>query len=145
MKSDFSSRSDDVSIAYLCSGDDASVAAREIYLILVRSVSSFDDVSISWLLSMDDVSIAGLSLLGEKLLVDLMTSAACVVVVWLTMCIHGFASHSSFIAIVASSCSVFLPGSEGERQYRTLISLLGNPGSTAGRGFNPAGGAPGGG
>ncbi|KZV19275.1 FBD, F-box, Skp2-like and leucine rich repeat domain-containing protein [Dorcoceras hygrometricum] len=62
---------------------------------------------------------------------------------------------------------------EGERQYRTLISLLGslatmhrvvnyhsswarkqqvelfdasgNPGSTAGRGFNPAGGAPGGG
>ncbi|KZV43278.1 Protochlorophyllide reductase B [Dorcoceras hygrometricum] len=67
----------------------------------------------------------------------------------------------------------FLPGCEGERQYRTLISLLGslatmrrvvnyhsswarkqqvelfdasgNPGSTAGRGFNPAGGAPGGG
>ncbi|KZV43277.1 hypothetical protein F511_22214 [Dorcoceras hygrometricum] len=66
----------------------------------------------------------------------------------------------------------FLPGCEGERQYRTLISLLGslatmrrvvnyhsswarkqqvelfdasgNPGSTAGRGFNPAGGAPGG-
>ncbi|KZV54001.1 transmembrane protein 53 [Dorcoceras hygrometricum] len=64
-------------------------------------------------------------------------------------------------------------GCEGERQYRTLISLLGslatmrrvikyhsswarqqqvewfdasgNPGSTAGRGFNPAGGAPGGG
>ncbi|KZV15883.1 set domain protein [Dorcoceras hygrometricum] len=67
----------------------------------------------------------------------------------------------------------FLPGCEDERQYRTLISLLGslatmrrvvnyhsswarqqqvelfdasgNPGSTAGRGFNPAGGAPGGG
>ncbi|KZV20926.1 HAUS augmin-like complex subunit 3 [Dorcoceras hygrometricum] len=64
-------------------------------------------------------------------------------------------------------------GCEGERQYRTLISLLGslatmlrvvnyhsswarhrqvelfdasgNPGFTAGRGFNPAGGAPGGG
>ncbi|KZV52502.1 hypothetical protein F511_13774 [Dorcoceras hygrometricum] len=72
------------------------------------------------------------------------------------------------------SCIVvvdFLQGCEGERQYRTLISLLGllatmrrvvnyhsswarqqqveffdasgNPGSTAGRGFNPAGGAPG--
>ncbi|KZV35510.1 pentatricopeptide repeat-containing protein chloroplastic [Dorcoceras hygrometricum] len=64
-------------------------------------------------------------------------------------------------------------GCEGERQYRTLISLLGslatmrrvvnyhsswarqrhvewfdasgNPGFTAGRGFNPAGGSPGGG
>ncbi|KZV53078.1 hypothetical protein F511_07933 [Dorcoceras hygrometricum] len=64
-------------------------------------------------------------------------------------------------------------GCEGERRYRTLISLLGslatisrvvnyhsswarqqqvelfdasgNPGFTAGRGFNPAGGAPGGG
>ncbi|KZV53985.1 hypothetical protein F511_41236 [Dorcoceras hygrometricum] len=64
-------------------------------------------------------------------------------------------------------------GCEGERQYRTLISLLGllatmrrvvnyhsswarqqqgelfdtsgNPGFTAGSGFNPAGGAPGGG
>ncbi|KZV56845.1 hypothetical protein F511_33386 [Dorcoceras hygrometricum] len=55
---------------------------------------------------------------------------------------------------------------KGERQYRTLISLLvslatmrrvvnyhsswarqrqGNPGFTAGRGFNPAGGATGGG
>ncbi|KZV21855.1 hypothetical protein F511_09991 [Dorcoceras hygrometricum] len=81
--------------------------------------------------------------------------------------------------------SVFVSRCEGERQYRTLISLLGslatmhrvvnyhsswvrqrqetqvlqsgrgfnpaggapggNPGSTAGRGFNPAGGAPGGG
>ncbi|KZV17644.1 hypothetical protein F511_23213 [Dorcoceras hygrometricum] len=67
----------------------------------------------------------------------------------------------------------FSQGCEGERQYRTLVSLLGslaamrrvvnyhsswarqqqvelfdasgNPGSTAGRGFNPAGGAPGGG
>ncbi|KZV51650.1 hypothetical protein F511_29066 [Dorcoceras hygrometricum] len=66
----------------------------------------------------------------------------------------------------------FSQGCEGERQYRTLVSLLGslaamrrvvnyhsswarqqqvelfdasgNPGSTAGRGFNPAGGAPGG-
>ncbi|KZV14221.1 hypothetical protein F511_44062 [Dorcoceras hygrometricum] len=54
-------------------------------------------------------------------------------------------------------------GCEGERRYRTLISLLGfvshhaewltttvhgrgngNPGFTAGRGFNPAGGSPGG-
>ncbi|KZV29901.1 glutamate receptor 3.4-like [Dorcoceras hygrometricum] len=79
------------------------------------------------------------------------------------------------IVILVSCIAVvdFLPGCEGERQYRTLISLLGslatmrrvvnyhsswarqqqvelfdasgNPGSTAGRGFNPAGGAPGGG
>ncbi|KZV37532.1 hypothetical protein F511_32264 [Dorcoceras hygrometricum] len=42
-----------------------------------------------------------------------------------SMCIHGIASHTSFIAIVASFLFCFLPGCEGERQYRTLIFLLG--------------------
>ncbi|KZV58138.1 hypothetical protein F511_35436 [Dorcoceras hygrometricum] len=81
---------------------------------------------------------------------------------------------SDWMALVSCITVVdFLPGCEGERQYRTLITLLGslatmrrvvnyhsswarqqqvelvdasgNPGSTACRGFNPAGGAPGGG
>ncbi|KZV44587.1 hypothetical protein F511_43607 [Dorcoceras hygrometricum] len=81
---------------------------------------------------------------------------------------------SDWMALISCIAVVdFLPVCEGERQYRTLISLLGslatmrrvvnyhsswarqqqvelfdasgNPGSTAGRGFNPAGGAPGGG
>ncbi|KZV57215.1 hypothetical protein F511_07856 [Dorcoceras hygrometricum] len=55
---------------------------------------------------------------------------------------------------VCGNCCVEYRGCEGKRQYRTLISLLGFvsphapsgiPGFTAGRGFNPAGGAPGGG
>ncbi|KZV20391.1 hypothetical protein F511_31417 [Dorcoceras hygrometricum] len=86
----------------------------------------------------------------------------------------GLLSRSSSISLVSCIAVVdFLPGCEVKRQYRTLISLLGslatmrrvvnyhsswarqqqvelfdasgNPGSTAGRGFNPAGGAQGGG
>ncbi|KZV46652.1 F-box family protein [Dorcoceras hygrometricum] len=87
--------------------------------------------------------------------------------------------ESSGFLVVTSGCllsswlSVTLGRCDGERLYRTLISLLGllatmrrvvnyhsswarqqqaelfdasgNPGSTAGRGFNPVGGAPGGG
>ncbi|KZV58574.1 hypothetical protein F511_11908 [Dorcoceras hygrometricum] len=66
---------------------------------------------------------------------------------------------SHFLVSLLLLC--FLPGCEGERRYRTLISPMrrvlattvhrldidasGNPGFTAGHGFNPAGGAPGGG
>ncbi|KZV33683.1 cleavage stimulation factor subunit 2-like [Dorcoceras hygrometricum] len=48
-------------------------------------------------------------------------------------------------------CCCFLPDCEGERRYRTLISLLGSvsphapSGYPTGRGANPAGGAPSGG
>ncbi|KZV34178.1 hypothetical protein F511_40542 [Dorcoceras hygrometricum] len=77
-----SNRSDDVSVVGMRCGADVNIAGLRD--LSVKSGSRFDDVSIVWLLSVDDVSIAGLNLLGEKLLVDLMTSAACVVVVWLT-------------------------------------------------------------
>ncbi|KZV53691.1 hypothetical protein F511_29242 [Dorcoceras hygrometricum] len=89
-------------------------------------------------------------------------------------CCWYLARASDWMTFVSCIAVVdFLPGCEGERKYRTLISLLGslatmrrvvnyhsswarqqqvelfdasgNPGSTAGRGFNPAGGAPGGG
>ncbi|KZV53633.1 hypothetical protein F511_19473 [Dorcoceras hygrometricum] len=61
---------------------------------------------------------------------------------------------SAVSAIALLLLLYFLPGCEGEWQYSTLISLLGfvsphapsgMPDFTAGRGFNPAGGAPGGG
>ncbi|KZV44272.1 hypothetical protein F511_10391 [Dorcoceras hygrometricum] len=80
---------------------------------------------------------------------------------------------SGFLLVLVVVQRYFIQGCEGERRYRTLISLLGslatmsrvvnyhsswarqqqvelfdasgNPGFTAGRGFNPAGGAPGGG
>ncbi|KZV28664.1 hypothetical protein F511_30677 [Dorcoceras hygrometricum] len=50
--------------------------------------------------------------------------------------IGSFCSHC-FVVV-----ALFLPGYEGEWRYRTLISLLGYP---AGRGADPARGAPGGG
>ncbi|KZV55466.1 acetyl-CoA-benzylalcohol acetyltransferase-like [Dorcoceras hygrometricum] len=81
--------------------------------------------------------------------------------------------NPDLLGLCCGNCCTEVQGCEGERQYRTLISLLGllatmcrvvnyhsswarqrqvelfdasgNPGFTAGRGFNPAGGAPGGG
>ncbi|KZV24405.1 hypothetical protein F511_21922 [Dorcoceras hygrometricum] len=79
----------------------------------------------------------------------------------------------AYVYMLAFPHVAYTHGCEGERQYRTLIlpagivatmrrvvnyhsswarqqqvelfDASGNPGSTAGRGFNPAGGAPGGG
>ncbi|KZV44639.1 hypothetical protein F511_40664 [Dorcoceras hygrometricum] len=77
-----SNRFDDVSVVGMRCDADVNIAGLRD--LSVKSVSGFDDVSIAWLLSVDDVSIAGLSLLGENLLIDLVMSAACVVVVRLT-------------------------------------------------------------
>ncbi|KZV53707.1 hypothetical protein F511_38117 [Dorcoceras hygrometricum] len=137
---------------------------------------------------MDDVSIAGLSVLDEKSvdrshdvssvcsvsvqLRDLVPSHSFKLLVWLLRFNGKLVECDSHPLVSCTVVVDFLPGCEGERQYRTLISLLGllatmrrvvnyhsswarqqqgelfdtsgNPGFTAGRGFNPAGGAPGG-
>ncbi|KZV58392.1 hypothetical protein F511_25386 [Dorcoceras hygrometricum] len=112
-----------------------------------------DDVSFAGMRSVDDISFAGMRCVDDRALIVISVSVG-----W------NQNSEALYLVIVAQ-CE----GSEGERRYRTLISLLGslatmrrvvnyhsswarqpqvelfdasgNPGFTAGRGFNPAGGA----
>ncbi|KZV29072.1 F-box protein [Dorcoceras hygrometricum] len=111
-----SNRVDDVSVAGMSCDADVNIAGLSD--LSAKSVSSFDDVSISWLLSVGDVSIAGLSLLGENLLIDLMTSAACVVVVWMTL-------EPDFSGLVFGQCCLVLRLEDELGTPVYLISLLG--------------------
>ncbi|KZV27976.1 hypothetical protein F511_06451 [Dorcoceras hygrometricum] len=108
-------------------------------------------------------------------LLSICVYASCFIVVH-TRIVHALFQIPRVLYFAASYlvyCYCFLPGCEGERQYRTLISLLGllatmrrvvnyhsswarqrqvelfdasgNLGFTPGRSFNPAGGSPGGG
>ncbi|KZV45008.1 hypothetical protein F511_20526 [Dorcoceras hygrometricum] len=75
-----------------------------------------------------------------------MTSASCVFAVWLTTLFSRELSgdFSSFLVVVLLVRGN--PGSTAGRGFNPAGGAPGgNPGSTAGRGFNPAGGAPGGG
>ncbi|KZV21411.1 hypothetical protein F511_18577 [Dorcoceras hygrometricum] len=124
-------RFDDVSVVGMRCDADVNIAGLRD--LSVKSVSGFDDVSIAWLLSVDDIWLRsvqrasyGATPFSERGRRDL-------------FCLVGVRKfRPDDISPVRRRSGIFVG-----LALVCEICCVGNPGSTAGRGFNPAGGAPG--